>query len=146
MERELTISFRSVTRGRRRIFSVRKPLHFLWSAPINDALVFVLFLFVSALHHRHHITLTIAQSRYVPLGFQTWVIICKWYSINPRYLTVQTVLSLSYNDIASGILIRGMLGSYLPPPSRTLMITDRRTAGTPMTDPVFTRLILTSQV
>jgi len=50
-EMNLTISYRSVTHGRRRIFSVRKPLHFLWSAPTNDVLVFALFMFVSALHH-----------------------------------------------------------------------------------------------
>jgi len=59
-ERNLTISCRSITHGRRRTFSVRKPLQFLWSALTDDFLVFVLFLFVSALHHRHHITLTVA--------------------------------------------------------------------------------------
>ena len=83
-ERDLTTSYRSVTRGGRRTFSVRKYLHFSWSAPTDGIPVFILFLFVSALHYRHHITLTMAQSRYLPPAFQTWILISEWYSINPR--------------------------------------------------------------
>ena len=86
VERNLTTSHRSVTRGKRRTFSVRKCLRFSWSAPTDGISVLVLFISVSALHCRHHIILTVAQSRYFPLAFQTWTLVGKWYSINPRHM------------------------------------------------------------
>jgi len=76
-ERNLTTSYRSVTHGRRRAFSVRKHLRFSWSALTDCVSAFALFLFVSALHCRNHTTLTIAQSRYLPPAFQAWVLISK---------------------------------------------------------------------
>ena len=64
---------------------MRKHLRFSWSTPTDGISVFVLFLFVSALHCRRHITLTIAQSRYLLLAFQTWSLVGKWHLINPRH-------------------------------------------------------------
>jgi len=57
-ERNITTSYRSVTRGKRRAFSVRKPSGVFWNSLTNSVSVFVLFLFVGALHHRYHYSLT----------------------------------------------------------------------------------------
>ena len=49
-DRNLIIPCRSVMHGRWRGFSVREPSDFSWSALTNSFSVFVLFLFVGALH------------------------------------------------------------------------------------------------
>jgi len=58
-ESDLTTSYRSVTRGKRRAFSVREPSGFVWVVLTDGVSVFVLFLFVGALHHRNYISLIV---------------------------------------------------------------------------------------
>jgi len=59
-EKKPTTSYRFDTHGKRRAFSVRGPSDFFFrSTPTNNGSVFVLFLFVGALHYRHDTSPTV---------------------------------------------------------------------------------------
>jgi len=58
-ERDLTTSYRSATHGNRRALSVREPSDCFWVVLADSISVFVLFLFVGALHYRSYISLTV---------------------------------------------------------------------------------------
>lgn len=56
---------------------MRNPSYVVWSSPVDDFSVFVLFLLVSTLYYRRRNGLIVFQTRYLPLVFHTWVILCK---------------------------------------------------------------------
>jgi len=71
-------SYRSGIDGRR-AFLVGKPLRLFWSALTNDISVFVLFLPVSVLNYRHHISLRRSDEIYsssVPGAY--WLVVLDW--------------------------------------------------------------------
>jgi len=130
-EKNSTTSHRSFMHGSQRIFSVRKPLCSLRSALANDILVFVIFLCASAHHYRYHASLTTAQTRYLPMAFQAWVIVCEWEWVSRATRYMQTLLVVEYSFTRSGIHTRGMLGSHSLTISQMLTTMYRRTFRTP---------------